>query len=134
MHFTDGGKFQMIVNVNQRDTNGSLNDLKNVSIVNKSVEVVLKEDGKIEFGGAEVGTWQMYGRGYIKFNFTNTSAITMLKNSKENVFYGVVRPAWLGNLNKSGFTITCMGHTNPTQSMGMFMNSQSNITGDGLVG
>lgn len=121
LHYTEGGKFKMVV-------------MNNNNVNQKSVDVVLSEDGKITYNSAEIGTWLMYGEGYIKFDFTNTAAISMLGGSGESVFYGVVRPAWLGDQNKSGFTVTCMGHTGGNRSMAMFMNNYSNITGDTLVG
>ena len=98
----------------------------------------MTDDGKITYNSVEIGSWLMYGEGYIKFEFTSPLAISvaipMLSGSGENVFYGVVRPAWLGDQNKSGFTITCMGHTGGNRSMAMFMNNYSNITGETLVG
>lgn len=118
LHFTDGGKFDMVSLVNQRDTGSSAKDIKSVS-----VEVTLKEDGTIEnAASAKIGSWLMYGKGYIKISFEQKQA------NGEQVYYGVVRPAWLYNLDKSGFTITCMGHTDDNRSMGMFMNSHSNMT------
>ena len=125
--YTDNGKFQMVAYKNGCDTENYSTDYRSV---NKSVEVVLTADGKIKSGAAEIGTWLMYGKGYIKFEFTNTALV-----NGETVFYGVVRPAWLGNQNKSGFTITCMSHTEgSTRSMAMFMNAQSTMTGTDLVG
>ncbi len=125
LHFTEGGKFKMVV-MNNNNTD------------QKSVDVVLTDDGKITYNSVEIGSWLMYGEGYIKFEFTSPLAISvaipMLSGSGENVFYGVVRPAWLGDQNKSGFTITCMGHTGGNRSMAMFMNNYSNITGETLVG
>ena len=49
-------------------------------------------------------------------------------DSGETVYYGVVRPSWLGNRNQSGFTISCLGHGGEKQNMAMFMNSYSNIS------
>ena len=125
--FTDNGKFQMVAFKNDWDT---VNKDQDFRAANVSVEVVLTADGKIKSGSSEIGTWLMYGKGYIKFEFTTTTLV-----NGETVFYGVVRPAWLGNQNKSGFTITCMSHTpNATRSMTMFMNNQSTMSGDDLVG
>lgn len=133
--YTDNGKFQMVAFKNACDTKST--DLSagagkgNYTSVNKSVEVVLTEDGKVKSGNSVVGTWQMYGKGYIKFTFNANTEIV----HNETVFYGVVRPAWLGNQNKSGFTVTCMSHTpSSTRSMTMFMNSQSTINGSDFVG
>lgn len=130
---TDGGKFKMVAFKNARDTVSSTygSSLGNYTSVNKSVDVVLTEDGAIRYGSQNVGTWLMYGKGYIKFTFNANTAIV----HNETVFYGVVRPAWLGDQNRSGFTITCMSHTPAsTRSMAMFMNGVSKITGDDLVG
>ena len=137
--FTEGGKFKMVVSLNRRDTAaGSFNS------VNTSRDVVLTQSdtdansGDIYDGstatGTPIGTWKMYGNGYIKFTFTETLEGTG-GDSGDSVFYGVVRPAWLGDQNKSGFTITCHGQTEGNKrSMSMFMNNYSTITGDGLVG
>lgn len=129
LHYTDGGKFQMVAYANNWDTISDKNFTARSNNISK--EVVLTEDGKITYQNNEVGTWLMYGKGYIKFEFNANTAIV----NNETVFYGVVRPAWLGNQNKSGFTITCMSHTpSSTRSMAMFMNAQSTITGTDLVG
>lgn len=126
--YTDGGKFQMVAFKNDKDT---VNTSSDYTSTNQSVEVVLGEDGTIKYQGSNVGTWLTYGKGYIKFEFNANTSIV----HNETVYYGVVRPAWLGNQNKSGFTITCMSHTpNSTRSMAMFMNGQSTITGTDLVG
>jgi len=118
LHFTDGGKFDMVTLANQRDTGTNGGDIKSVS-----VEVTLKEDGTINnASGAKIGSWQMYGKGYIKIAFDAVQA------NGEQTYYGVVRPAWLYNINKSGFTITCMGHTGDNRSMAMFMNAHSTIS------
>lgn len=127
---TDGGKFKMVAFKNACDTVNSTNDFT-AAANNISKEVVLTADGGIKYGANVIGSWLMYGRGYIKFEFNANTAIV----NNETVFYGVVRPAWLGDQNRSGFTITCMSHTpKSTRSMAMFMNSVSKITGDGLVG
>ena len=137
--YTDGGKFKMVVTINQQDIDGSKR------AVNTSRDVVLTQSasdpasGDVYDGstatGTPIGTWKMYGDGYIKFTFTDTLKGTGGRNSGENVYYGVVRSAWLGDQNKSGFTITCLGQTEGTKrSMSMFMNNYSTMTGDGLVG
>lgn len=137
--YTDGGKFKMVVTINQRDNNSS------AQAINTSRDVVLTQNtsdpnsGDIYDGstatGTPIGTWKMYGDGYIKFTFSSTLKGTDGRDSGETVYYGVVRPAWLGDQNKSGFTITCLGQTEGTKrSMSMFMNNYSTITGDGLVG
>ena len=133
--YTDGGKFKMAVMVNLRDTNGA-----NFQEVNISRDVVLTEDGKILDGSTasapQIGTWKMYGNGYIKFDFgTTTLKGSSGRDSGQTVYYGVVRPAWLDDQNKSGFTITCMSRTEgKQQSMAMFMNNYSTMSGEGLVG
>ena len=131
LKYTKDGKFKMVVMANHLDADGSdRGDIQNVSR-----DVILTSDHKItEANGTELGTWVMYGNGYIKFTFTDTLKGTKNADSEEKVFYGVVRSAWLGDQNKSGFTITCMGHTNETRSMAMFMNNYSTIEGEGLVG
>ncbi len=123
--FTDGGKFQMVVLANDNRTQTS---------AVQSVDIVLGEDGSVNYGGTKVGTYTIYGKGYIKFSFTNLPPDSTLAAAGEGVYYGVVRPAWLNDQNKSGFTITCLGHSIVTRSMAMFMNGYSTITGDGLVG
>ncbi len=125
-------KFKMVVMINQRDTaSGNFSNIQNVSR-----NVLLKSDHTItEENGTALGTWKMYGKGYIVFNFTETLKGTNNKDSGNKTFYGVVRPAWLGDQNKSGFTITTLGSdANTTRSMAMFMNNYSTITGSGLVG
>jgi len=114
LHYTRDNLFKMVVLSN--DDNGRT-----------SVDVKLNSDGKITYENAEIGTWLMYGEGYIKFTFTNTSTIPMLQASGETTFYGVVRPAWLDDQNKAGFTITCMGHTGGKRSMAMFLNNYSTL-------
>lgn len=127
--YTNGGKFQMVAFRNDIDTVSNENFAANEK--NKSVEVVLGEDNSIKYNGNKVGEWLIYGKGYIKCTFNANTAIV----NNETVYYGVVRPAWLGNQNKSGFTITCMSHTpSSTRSMAMFMNAESKITGSNLVG
>ncbi len=124
-------KFKMVVMINQRDTaSGDFSDIQNVSR-----NVLLKSDHTIaEENGAQLGTWKMYGRGYIVFDFTETLKGTNNKDSGNKKFYGVVRPAWLGDQNKSGFTITCLGSDTTNRNMAMFMNNVSTLTGGDLVG
>lgn len=133
--FTEDGKFKMVVMVNQRDTNNSTDFI----VQNVSRDVVLTEDGKILDGATasspQIGTWKMYGDGYIKFEFTQTLKGSNNRDSGQTVYYGVVRSAWLDDQNKSGFTITCMSRTEgKQQSMAMFMNNYSTMEGEGLVG
>ncbi|MDE5897530.1 MAG: glycoside hydrolase family 43 protein, partial [Clostridia bacterium] len=130
LHYTDGGRFEMVVLTNAQDATiqSPGDNAKLLSINNESFEVVLTEDGKITRGGAEIGSWLMYGKGYIKFTFNETLKGSGSYDSGETVYYGVVRPAWLGNRNQSGFTISCLGHSGSTQNMAMFMNNYSTIT------
>lgn len=136
--YTDGGKFKMVVSINQQDTS-------NAVAVNLSRDVTLTQSasdpntGDIYDGssaaGTPIGTWKMYGNGYIMFTFDATLKSAAGRDSGDTVFYGVVRPAWLGDQNKSGFTITCLGQTEGTKrSMSMFMNNYSTISGEGLAG
>ncbi len=136
--YTDGGKFKMAVMANARDTDGSFNS------VNVSRDVTLEQSADDPNSGAiydgpttastQIGTWKMYGNGYIKFTFTETLKGSDNRDSGETVYYGVVRNAWLGDQYKSGFTITCLGQTEGnTRSMSMFMNNYSTLEGDGLV-
>ena len=131
LKYTKDGKFKMVVMANHLDADGAdRGDIQNVSR-----DVILTSDHRItEADGTALGTWVMYGNGYIKFTFSDTLKGTNKADSEEKVYYGVVRSAWLGDQNKSGFTITCMGHTNETRSMAMFMNNYSTIEGSGLVG
>ncbi len=105
-----------------------------------SVYVKLEDGGKISYEGETVGTWKMYGGGYIYFHFTDTESIEMLDESGESTFYGVVRPAWLEDQGRSGFTITCMGRTpsddedENNRSMAMFMNNVSTLMGTDTEG
>ena len=112
----------MVYMNNHRDTNSDFEG------VNVSVDVTLGADGKIKSGTTDIGTWQMYGKCYIKIEFTDAQA------NGEKVYYGVVSPAWLGDQNKSGFTITALGYTNPKRSMSIFFNNYSTITGSDFVG
>ncbi len=124
-------KFKMVVMINQRDTaSGNF-----YAIQNESRDVYLKSDHTItESNGTKLGTWKMYGKGYIKFTFDATLKGTNNKDSGNKIFYGVVRPAWLGDQNKSGFTITCLGSDTGDRNMAMFMNNYSTLTGGDLVG
>lgn len=139
--YTDGGKFKMVVMVNNADSTNTSWTSKNETVYNVSRDVVLTQNaddensGTITDGGTVIGTWKMYGNGYIKFTFTETLKGTGGRDSGETVYYGVVRPAWLSDQNRSGFTITCLGQTEGNvRSMSMFMNNYSTITGDSLVG
>lgn len=114
LNYTKDNRFKMVCMINTNDTI-------------TSVDVVLAENGDILYNDAKIGNWLMYGKGYIKFSFTDTSKINVLALSGEDTYYGVVRPAWLDDQNKSGFTITCMGRSGGTRSMAMFMNNYSTI-------
>ena len=143
--YTDGGKFKMAVMVNGADSTDTGYNSYNETVYNTSRDVTLTQNaddpnsGEIYDGsqasGTPIGTWVMYGNGYIKFTFSETLKGTGGRDSGDTVYYGVVRPAWLGDQNRSGFTITCLGQTEGNnRSMSMFMNNYSSITGDGLVG
>ncbi len=123
LKYTQDGKFKMVFTSNQRDATTD-----KYEPINVSTDVVLSEDGKIKSGTSEIGTWVMYGKCYIKLEFTNAQA------NGEKTYYGVVSPAWLGDQNKSGFTITALGYTNPNRSMSIFLNNYSTLSGDSLVG
>lgn len=136
--YTDGGKFKMVVMTNNRDTNGNFNS------ANTSRDVTLEQNADdpnsgVIYDGAttastQIGTWKMYGNGYIKFTFTETLKGTGNRDSEETVYYGVVRNAWLNDQYRSGFTITCLGQTEGNaRSMSMFMNNYSTLSGDGLI-
>lgn len=114
--FTDGGRFKLVAL-----SNSSISGSGAV----QSVEVVLSEDGKISYNGTQVGGWLMYGDGYIKLTFDAASVIP--GTTVETVYYGVVRPAWLYEQNRSGFTVTAMGHTTGKRSCALFMNNISTI-------
>ncbi len=117
LRFTDGGRFKLIALSNSTYSgNGAV----------PSTEVVLTEDGKITRDGTEVGSWLMYGDGYIKITFNAPSALSG-HAVVETVYYGVVRPAWLYEQGKSGFTVTAMGHSGTTRSCALFMNNISNV-------
>ena len=114
--FTDGGRFKLVAL-----SNSSISGSGAV----QSVEVVLSEDGKIGYNGTQVGGWLMYGDGYIKLTFDAANVIP--GTTVETVYYGVVRPAWLYEQNRSGFTVTAMGHTTGKRSCALFMNNISTI-------
>ena len=114
--FTDGGRFKLVAL-----SNSSISGSGAV----QSVEVVLSEDGKIGYNGTQVGGWLMYGDGYIKLTFDAATVIP--GTTVETVYYGVVRPAWLYEQNRSGFTVTAMGHTTGKRSCALFMNNISTI-------
>ena len=155
-----GGRYEL---VRRRDADNRSQSALDIDVVdgaldgsvyanNVSRTVVLKRsaengnEGTIEEeNGTLLGTWKMYGNGYIAFHFNETlkgvSRTSYLGegtpdlDSGDQHFYGVVRTAWLNDQNRSGFTITCMGRTEGTKrSMSMFMNNYSTITGEGLVG
>lgn len=117
LHYTKDNTFKMV-----SFQNAAIGE----SAQNTSVNVKLTADDKVlNASGTQIGTYTVYeregyGGGYIKITFTDVSATPC----KETVFYGVIRPAWLDDQNKSGFTITCMGQTT---GMAMFMNNLSNI-------
>ena len=116
-HFTDGGRFKLIALSNSGySENNAVH----------SIEVVLTEDGKITRNGSSVGSWLMYGDGYIKLTF---DSVTVLSDHAqvELTYYGVVRPAWLYEQDKSGFTITAMGQTGLTRNCALFMNNISTV-------
>lgn len=143
-------KFEMIVMTNAaRDNNASSADdidAGTLTANNYSRTVILSREGNASSGNIYekdgttlLGTWKMYGNGYIAFHFENNlqglSSAGLALDSGNKDFYGVVRTAWLNDQNKSGFTITCLGNTSgTTRSMAMFMNNYSTISGDGLVG
>ena len=103
-----------------------LNSMGDICINPNRVEVLLSEDGKISYNGTQVGSWLMYGEGYIKLTFTPGS---IPGANVEKLYYGVVRPAWLFEQGKSGFTVTAMGHGGGTRSCALFMNNISTIGG-----
>lgn len=130
---TDNGKFEMVVLTNAADWNrngssGTINNLSQTVTLDKETHRILR-------GGSPIGSWVMYGKGYIKFTFDATLKGSNGTDSGETVYYGVVRPAWLANRNRSGFTISCMGNTQGTKrSMAMFLNSYPTITCEELQG
>lgn len=136
--YTDGGKFKMVVMTNNRDTNGNFNSANTSRDVTLEQNVDDPNSGVIYDGATtastQIGTWKMYGNGYIKFTFTETLKGTGNRDSEETVYYGVVRNAWLNDQYRSGFTITCLGQTEGNaRSMSMFMNNYSTLSGDGLI-
>ena len=127
-----GYEFKMVVMINQRDT--ASGDFSNIQNVSRNVYLTA-EHTITEENGTKIGTWKMYGGGYIKFTFDATLKGTKNADSGNREFYGVVRPAWLGDQNKSGFTITTLGSdANTTRSMAMFMNNYSTLAGGKLEG
>ena len=121
---TDGGKFEMVFLTN--DADWAKSDTRN-TIKNISETVTLDKDThKVMRGTSEIGSFQMYGDGYIKFTFNE--ALSGSNGTGEAVYYGVVRPTWLRNREQSGFTITCLGNTaDSNRNYAMFMNSYSTI-------
>ncbi len=116
--YTDGGKFKMIALEN------GLHAQQDASV---SVDVVLSEDGKISYEGKQIGSWLMYGKGYIKLSFTVLNAIPTVATGLQETYYGVVRPAWLNDQNKSGFTITSLSRGMTDRSLALFMNNYSTL-------
>lgn len=152
---TDKFLFEMVVMTNADRDNVSANgsttsaniDAGSLYANNLSRTVVLTRnaaDGNTgdiyeKDGTTKLGTWKMYGNGYIAFHFDKTLKGLNIKgaalDSGEKDYYGVVRTAWLNDQNRSGFTITCLSRTGESvRSLSMFMNNYSTITGDGLVG
>ncbi len=117
--YTQDRKFKMVVLKNDND------------LTLTSTDVTLREDGTI-WDTMEIGTWRIYGDGYIYFEFNDAATVP----AGHKKYYGVVRTAWLDDQNKSGFTITCMSHSEgeSTQGFGLFFNNYSSITGTDLVG
>lgn len=116
--YTQDNMFKMIALYNSAS-----GDARN----NTSVYVKLHENGTMSNGetGAAIGTWKVfglegYGGGYVRFDFSDVSLV----RSQERIFYGVIRPAWLDDQNRAGFTITCMGQT---KGKAMFMNNVSTL-------
>ncbi len=116
--YTDGGKFQMIALENGSHAGQT---------ASTSVDVVLSEDGKISYEGKQIGTWLMYGKGYIKLSFTDLKSIPSVTTGLQETYYGVVRPAWLNDQNKSGFTVTCLSRGMTDRSVALFMNNYSTL-------
>lgn len=144
-------KLKMAVMLNAADSTNTSYDVNDENVANISRDVYLTREGNASEGTifdsdgtTELGTWKMYGNGYIKFEFAETlkgantewaASSTRSLDSGEKVYYGVVRTAWLSDQNKSGITISCMGRTEGKKtSLAMFMNNYSTISGDGLVG
>lgn len=144
-------KLKMAVMLNAADSTNTSYDVNDENVANISRDVYLTREGNASEGTifdsdgtTELGTWKMYGNGYIRFEFAETlkgantewaASSTRSLDSGEKVYYGVVRTAWLSDQNKSGITISCMGRTEGKKtSLAMFMNNYSTISGDGLVG
>ena len=117
LHFTDGGRFKLVALYNSSNSYGK---------AVHSTEVVLTEDGKITQNGTQVGSWLMYGDGYIKLVFNSTNVLSG-HSPVELVYYGVVRPAWLYEQGRSGFTVTAMSRSGIERNFALFMNSISTI-------
>ena len=147
-----GIKLKMAAMVNAADNSDTAYDNHDETVETTSRDVILTRNsadpnrGDIyeADGTTLLGTWQMYGNGYIVFKFNKTlkaSRVTQAQiDTGEKVYYGVVRTAWLNDQNKSGITISCMGNTpdkKPKNSLAMFMNNYSVLTNEmcaGLVG
>ena len=117
LHFTDGGRFKLVALYNSSNSYGK---------AVHSTEVVLTEDGKITQNGTQVGSWLMYGDGYIKIAFNSTNVLSG-HSPVELVYYGVVRPAWLYEQGRSGFTVTAMSRSGIERNFALFMNGISTI-------
>ena len=123
--YTDGGRFQMVALENGDHAENNATASVDVTLTRNGTD----SNGNVKYGDTVIGTWQMYGKGYIKFTFNEArTAIQSLANAGETVYYGVVRPSWLNDQNKSGFTITTLGHSGSMRSMAMFMNAYTTIS------
>ncbi|MBO5045383.1 MAG: glycoside hydrolase family 43 protein [Clostridia bacterium] len=78
------------------------------SITAKRIE--LRADGTVT--GAYPGTWEMYGKHYIRLNVFGDE------------YLGVVMPAWLDDQNVAGLTVTAMGRQS---GMALHLNSTIKI-------
>ncbi len=75
-----------------------------------SVRIRLNADGTIS--GAKRGTWRLFGDHYIEIA------------ANDDVFSGIVMPAWLQNQNAAGLTVTALG---ARSGMALHMNSTNKI-------
>ena len=75
-----------------------------------SVRVRLLKGGALD--GAKKGTWRLFGGRYIELSVN------------DDVFRGVVMPAWLENQNAAGLTVTALG---VRSGMALHMNSTNKI-------
>ncbi len=139
-------KLKMAVMLNAADSTNTAYDVNDEDVANISRDVYLTREGNASEGKifdsdgtTELGTWKMYGNGYIKFEFAETlkgantewaASSTRSLDSGEKVYYGVVRTAWLDDQSKPGITISCMGRTPDKvqkNSLAMFMNNYSTL-------